>query len=30
MALKDLMDLSFSQGRKKIGISLERIEGIKP
>ena len=30
MALKDLMDLSYSKGQKKIGISPERIESIKP
>ena len=30
MALKDLMDLSQSKGQKKIGISPERIEAIKP
>lgn len=30
MALQDLMDLSQSKGQKKIGISPERIEAIKP
>ena len=30
MALKDLMDLSLDKSQKKIGISPERIEEIKP
>lgn len=30
MALKDLMDLSHDKTQKKIGISPERIEAIKP
>ena len=30
MALKDLMDLSHDKNQKKIGISPERIEEIKP
>jgi len=30
MALKDLLDLSQSKNQKKIGISPERIEAIKP
>ena len=30
MALQDLIDLSQSKGQKKIGISEERIEAIKP
>ena len=30
MALKDLLDLSSSNAKKKIGISEERIEPIKP
>lgn len=30
MALKDLMDLSLDKSQKKIGISPERIENIKP
>jgi hypothetical protein len=30
MALKDLMDLSHDKNQKKVGISPERIEAIKP
>lgn len=30
MALQDLMDLSLDKNQKKIGISPERIEQIKP
>lgn len=30
MALQDLMDLSHDKNQKKIGISPERLEGIKP
>lgn len=30
MALKDLMDLSYDKNHKKVGISPERIEAIKP
>ena len=30
MALQDLLDLSQIKGKKKIGISEERIEVIKP
>lgn len=30
MALQDLINLSQTGGRKKIGISEERIEAIKP
>ena len=30
MALQDLMDLSLNKNQKKIGISQERIEQIKP
>jgi hypothetical protein len=30
MALQDLMDLSLDKSHKKIGISPERIEQIKP
>ena len=30
MALKDLMDLSLDKNQKKIGISPERIDAIKP
>lgn len=30
MALKDLMDLSHNKEQKKIGISIERLEEIKP
>lgn len=30
MALQDLLDLSQAKGQKKIGISEERINAIKP
>lgn len=30
MALKDLMDLSHDKAQRKIGISIERLEEIKP
>lgn len=30
MALNDLMDLSLDKNKKKIGISIERIEAVKP
>jgi hypothetical protein len=30
MALQDLMNLSLDKNQKKIGISPERIEEIKP
>ena len=30
MALQDLMNLSLDKSQKKIGISQERIEEIKP
>ena len=30
MALQDLLDLSQNKSQKKIGISPERLEGIKP
>lgn len=30
MALQDLLDLSQAKSQKKIGISLERIDAIKP
>ena len=30
MALQDLMNLSLDKNQKKIGISQERIEEIKP
>ena len=30
MALKDLMDQSYDKNQKKVGISPERIEAIKP
>nr|DAN88159.1 MAG TPA: hypothetical protein [Caudoviricetes sp.]DAZ72731.1 MAG TPA: hypothetical protein [Caudoviricetes sp.] len=30
MALQDLMNLSLDKNQKKIGISEERIEAVKP
>lgn len=30
MALQDLLDLSHDKEQKKIGISMERIEAVKP